>query len=85
MYVWEPTSACLPARTCFLEWNTPTVILYGEKDDLSEYDRVASFSSRFASELTVMEDGDHYFHTYEQLAFLRNWLKETIPVISAVK
>ena len=59
------------------KWSTPTAILYGEKDTLSEYDRVAAFSGRFGCNMTVMEDGEHYFHTDEQLAFLRNWLKET--------
>ena len=26
--------------------------------------------------LTVMEGGEHWFHTEEQMAFLDNWIKE---------
>lgn len=65
------------------KWNTPTAILYGKRDDRSEYERAASFSSRFGCGMTVMEDGEHYFHTDRQLAFLRSWLKGTIPAISS--
>jgi len=67
------------------KWNVPTAILYGGKDDLSEYDRVAPFSSRFGCAMTIMEGGEHYFHTHKQLAFFRNWLKETISDISAIE
>lgn len=28
--------------------------------------------------LTVMENGEHWFHTDEQLAFLDIWMKEAI-------
>ena len=28
--------------------------------------------------LTVMENGEHWFHTAEQLAFLDGWVKEVL-------
>ena len=31
------------------------------------------FVRRFGCGLTVMEDGEHWFHTPEQLDFLREW------------
>jgi esterase/lipase len=57
-------------------WNKPTAILYGSNDNLCEFDVVSAFASRFHCELKVMEHGEHYFHTKEQLQFFRQWLKE---------
>ncbi len=59
-------------------WNKPTSILYGSKDNLCEFDVVASFVKRFNCNLQVMEQGEHYFHTEEQLQFLRQWIKKYI-------
>lgn len=59
-------------------WNRPTAILYGSDDSLCEFDVVSAFTNRFHCELKVMEHGEHYFHTKEQLQFFREWLKERI-------
>lgn len=56
-------------------WNKPTSILYGSKDNLCEFDVVSLFAKRFHCDLQVMDQGEHYFHTEEQLQFLRQWLK----------
>ena len=32
-----------------------------------------TFCVRFNAELTVMENGEHWFHTGKQLSFLRQW------------
>lgn len=66
-YVKEHPIAC---------WNIPTAILYGKEDNLCEFDVVSSFSKDFSCDLEVMENGEHYFHTPEQLKFFRQWLKE---------
>lgn len=58
-----------------LKWNSPTSILYAGKDNLTERCVVDSFCTRFHSELSVMETGEHWFHTPEQLAFLNQWTK----------
>lgn len=58
-----------------LKWNSPTSILYAGKDNLTEHCVVDSFCTRFHSELSVMETGEHWFHTPEQLAFLNQWTK----------
>ena len=57
-----------------IEWNTPTYILYGEKDGLVPYESVCAFAEKSGAKLTVMENGEHWFHTKEQLAFLDKWL-----------
>ena len=52
-------------------WDTDTAILYAGKDNLTERAVVDDFVRRFGCGLTVMEDGEHWFHTPEQLDFLR--------------
>ncbi|MBC3900658.1 alpha/beta hydrolase [Acetobacterium malicum] len=61
-------------------WNKPTAILYGSDDDLCEFDTVSNFAHQFNCELTVMEHGEHYFHTEEQLAFFSRWIENHINV-----
>ena len=58
-----------------IEWRTPTAILYGERDDLTSYATVSSFAERTGTLLTVMPDGEHWFHTVEEMAFLDEWVK----------
>lgn len=55
------------------DWAPPTSILYAGGDTLIRREAVEHFSSRFGAELTVMENGEHWFHTPEQVAFLRRW------------
>ena len=57
-----------------ISWTVPTKILYGMKDRLTQYDTVTAFSNRTGAELTVMEEGEHWFHTREQMAFLDRWI-----------
>lgn len=61
-------------------WNKPTAILYGSDDDLCESDTVSNFAQQFNCDLNVMEQGEHYFHTEEQLAFLKRWIENHIIV-----
>lgn len=58
-----------------VKWDHPTEVLYGSKDNLTERHIVESFTSRFGCSLTVFEDGEHWFHTPEQLKALDNWTK----------
>lgn len=55
-------------------WKFQTKILYGEKDNLIDYDVVESFAQKFHCDLTIMANGEHWFHTNEQLEFMQNWL-----------
>ncbi|MBW9172775.1 alpha/beta hydrolase [Clostridium estertheticum] len=71
---------CYVKEHPIVAWNNPTSILYGSEDNLCEFDVVAAFAKRFNFELQVMEQGEHYFHTEEQLQFFRQWLKKHINV-----
>ena len=56
-------------------WNIPTRILYGENDCLTSPEAIADFSERIRAPLTVMKQGEHWFHTEEQMRFLDDWIK----------
>ncbi len=58
-----------------LYWNAPTSILYGEKDELCEWEYVEAFAKKFQSRLEIVPNASHYFQTTEQLETYRNWLK----------
>ena len=60
------------------KWNVPTAIFYGTKDDAVEFDTVEAFAKRFHADLWLMEEGEHYFHTKEQLSFFRQWCERSI-------
>lgn len=61
-----------------ITWNVPTEILYAGNDNLVSRQTVNEFMSSHNAHLTVMENGEHWFHTDEQLAFLDVWMKEAI-------
>lgn len=61
-----------------ITWKFPTEILYAENDNLVSRQTVNKFISTHNANLTVMENGEHWFHTDEQLAFLDNWMKKAI-------
>lgn len=61
-----------------LSWNIPTHILYGEKDHLTSLDTVRAFAEKTKATLTVMENGEHWFHTGEQMTFLDHWIKSRL-------
>ena len=59
-----------------VRWNVPTDILYGGRDGLTSYETVSSFARARPASLTVMENGEHWFHTEEQMRFLDGWIRE---------
>lgn len=60
------------------DWTFPTSILMGSKDTVSEKEYIDSFSKRYKTQLTILEDGEHYFYTPEQLIFFEKWLSENL-------
>lgn len=58
-----------------IAWSVPTEVLYAGRDALTDRETVEAFCEAANASLTVMEDGEHWFHTEEQLAFLDGWLK----------
>lgn len=59
-----------------LKWDVPTDILYGGKDKLTSFETVSDFADKHGASLTVMENGEHWFHTDEQMKFLDNWIQK---------
>ena len=59
-----------------ITWRVPTRILYGAHDDLTSPETISAFAARTGAELTVMPDGEHWFHTEEQMRFLDAWITE---------
>ena len=59
-------------------WNTQTKILYAEKDNLTSYQTVKNFAESHDADITVMKNGEHWFHTEEQLEFLNKWMKKAM-------
>lgn len=59
-------------------WSSPTHILYAGRDGLTERSVVDRFVSQFHAQLTVMEDGEHWFHTPEQLRVLDGWAESAL-------
>lgn len=61
-----------------IKWDIPTEILYAGKDNLTSLQTVDRFVRLHNANLTVMENGEHWFHTDEQIEFLDNWMKNAI-------
>ena len=59
-------------------WNKETYILYGNKDDMQNEDIIKNFLDNFNCKLTILKDGEHYFHTEKQLNFYKYWLDRII-------
>ena len=60
------------------KWDSPTAILYAGQDHLTARKTVDDFAQRFGCTVTVMENGEHWFHTEEQMAVLDAWLRKEI-------
>ena len=61
-----------------VKWNKETHILYGNKDNMQEQNIIQEFSNRFNCELSILENGEHYFHKEEQLNYYKKWLNKAI-------
>ncbi|MFQ7321447.1 MAG: alpha/beta hydrolase [Faecalibacterium sp.] len=60
-----------------IQWEVPTRILYGEKDNLTSYRTISAFADQTHASLTVMKNGEHWFHNKEQMDFLDAWISES--------
>ena len=68
-----------------IEWNIPTYILYGEKDNMTSYETILNFANKTKANLTIMKGGEHWFHTDQQMEFLDNWIKNLVKKINCYK
>lgn len=57
-----------------LKWSVPTYIVYGENDHLTSLSTIKEFSNKTNSKLTIMKNGEHFFHTEEEMKFIDDWL-----------
>ncbi len=60
------------------DWNKETYILYGNKDNMQNENIIREFSQKFNCNLSILENGEHYFHTKEQLDFYKKWIDKVI-------
>lgn len=58
------------------EWRVPTKIAYGAQDSLTSKETISAFAAAHQADLSILEQGAHWFHTEEEMAFLRNWITE---------
>ncbi len=62
---------------CF-NWKIPTAILYGSDDNLCEWQEISAFAERYQATVKVLNNGEHYFHTEEQLRVFDAWAEENL-------
>jgi len=57
-----------------ISWHTSTEILFGRNDTMTSLETIRSFAVKTGAHLTVMENGEHWFHTEKQMQFLDRWI-----------
>lgn len=71
---------CYVRENPIKNWCIPTSVLYGSKDEICSFNSISSFSKQFNCSLDILDKGEHFFHTNDQLTYYRNWLKkELVP------
>ena len=60
------------------------VFFIWRKDNLTSIETISEFAGRIGASLTVMKDGEHWFHTEEQMEFLDDWIRN-IKEIKSIK
>ena len=61
-----------------IKWSIPTCILYGTNDHLTSREVIDAFAEQTGATLTIMNDGEHWFHTDQQMEFLDNWIRKSM-------
>ena len=57
-----------------VRWSVPTEILFGENDTMTSLQTITAFAKAHGAHLTVMPQGEHWFHTPAQMRFLDAWV-----------
>ena len=60
-------------------WSTPTALFRGGQDALTPQETAERFARRFGCRLTVLETGQHWLRTPEELDALRQWEAQALP------
>lgn len=58
--------------------NANTMILCAENDEIVSFSTVKNFAEKYKCRLNIMPGGEHWFHTPEQLNYLKNWFKSAV-------
>ena len=61
-----------------VSWDVPTCILYGSGDHLTSRETIIAFAEKHNASLSVLQNGEHWFHTEEQLRFLDEWIRKSL-------
>ena len=61
-----------------LNWHGRTQVLYGDQDTLTSRTMIERFRQESGAHLTIMEGGEHWFHTPVQMAVLQSWEEENL-------
>ena len=61
-----------------LHWHGCTQVLYGDQDALTSRTMIERFRRECGAHLTIMEGGEHWFHTPVQMAVLQSWEGENL-------
>ena len=61
-----------------LEWNVPTYILFGGKDNFQSLNVVKDFTDRFHCGLKVAENSEHSFMGEKDAQIVNQWLQDNI-------
>lgn len=61
-----------------IKWNIPTEILCAENDEMTSVDTMIEFANKINAKISIIKDGEHWFHKEEQIAFLDKWFMERI-------
>ena len=56
-----------------LHWHGRTQVLYGDQDALTSRTMIERFRQESGAHLTIMEGGEHWFHTPVQMAAVQMW------------
>ena len=62
------------------QWNAPTYIFRPETDLVVSEEVGCDFISEYQCKVTTMPNGEHWFHTPEQLAYMKAWEKKIITI-----
>ncbi len=69
---------CYVRKHPIKQWDKRTEILYADGDRLISREGIDLFARTHHCGLSVMQDGEHWFHTPEQLRFLLEWERSKI-------
>lgn len=55
------------------DWQCPICLLYVGQDNMTSRQTVEEFTQHHEAQLTIMDNGEHWFHTPEQREVLQRW------------